>query len=101
MSDNDKVWTIHVSATPERVYSFPQRELTDLEVVVFEFICKMLISAIGALPAEEKKLAITIPIDLGILSEEVISQVFNWLKLNNWKPIVYADFFRRLSALRI
>jgi len=96
-----KVWTIHVSTSPERVYSFPQRELTDLEVVVFEFICDALVQAIRELPAEEEKLAITVPVDLGILSEEVISQVFNWLKLNNWKPLTYDDYYRRLSALRI
>lgn len=98
---NNRVWTIHVSTSPERVYSFPMRELTDGERSVFDSICQMLILAISQLPKEEEKLELTLPSELGVLSEEIISQTFNWLKFNNWKPLIYDDYFRRLSALRL
>lgn len=100
MSENNKVMTIFFSSSPERVYSFPLRELTDEEMIVFDSICQMLAVMISQHPGEEK-LELTLPPELGVLSEEVIFGIFNWLKLNNWNPLTYNDYLRRLSALPI
>src|SRR3989338_7648314 len=111
MSDNGKVWTFHISVSPERCISFPtvgdtdpkspHRELTEAENVAFESICNLLMVAINQFPAGQEKLEVVIPKDLGPFSAALVTHIFNWLKLNNWKPLVFDDYFRRLSALRI
>lgn len=110
MSDNEKVWTFHFSESPGRCISFPTvgdtdpespyRELTEAENAAFESICELLVSAMGQVPMGEN-LSVVIPANLCPLSEAMITHLFNWLKLNNWKPTLYDDYFRRLSAVRI